>query len=189
MCMSKQMFIKVRFCFWSEDKTEKKHPHPKKRDPWLYIGESKVLQYFGNMWHSSAVLDAFGKVMKVMNHTRLWNALLIWYSLSATHKICLYGLEYSLVIHSFRPTWPSLIIKVLGIHSFRPTWPSLIIKVLAIWMKFLECTKDIVKLSTHFGINIIKLNLGDHWYLKNNYCILVLVTYTGSRPTRWASRI
>ena len=42
-------------------------------------------------------------------------------TLRATHQICLYGLE-----HNF---W---------IHSFRPTWHCLIIKVLATWVKFLQ---------------------------------------------------
>ena len=36
-----------------------------------YEGESKVLQYFGNMRHISAVLDAFAEVVKLTNHTGL----------------------------------------------------------------------------------------------------------------------
>ena len=36
-----------------------------------YSGESKVLQYFGNVEHNSTVLDAFADVMKVTNHTKL----------------------------------------------------------------------------------------------------------------------
>ena len=33
--------------------------------------ESKVLQYYGNMRHNLAVLDAFVEVVKVTNHIRL----------------------------------------------------------------------------------------------------------------------
>ena len=47
----------------------------------LYLVESKVLQYFGNVRHSSAALDTFTEVVKVANHTRLW---------AATHLICLH---------------------------------------------------------------------------------------------------
>ena len=36
------------------------------------------------MRHSSAALDAFAWVVKVMNHTGLWDIELAWYSLNAT---------------------------------------------------------------------------------------------------------
>ena len=49
------------------------------------LSESKVLQYLGNMRQNP---DAFAKMMKVMNHTWLWDAELVWYFLSATHLIC-----------------------------------------------------------------------------------------------------
>ena len=44
-----------------------------------YESESKVLQYFGKVKHNSASLDTFAKVMKVMNHTRRWDAEHTWY--------------------------------------------------------------------------------------------------------------
>ena len=78
--------------------------------------ESKVLQYFGNL----AAPFVFAEVMKVMNHTGLWDAELTWYSPNVTRWICLYGLE-----PGFRN------------HHFRPTWHCWIIKVLATWTKFL----------------------------------------------------
>ena len=34
-------------------------------------GESKVFQYFGNMWHNLAGPDAVVEVVKVMNHIGL----------------------------------------------------------------------------------------------------------------------
>ena len=34
-------------------------------------GESRFLQYFGNMRHNSSVPDAFTEVMKVANHSEL----------------------------------------------------------------------------------------------------------------------
>ena len=70
---------------------------------------NQVLQYFGNVRHNLATLVAFAKVMKVTNHTRLWNAKLTWYFLSATYWICPYDSEND---HSFRPTWPCQIVKV-----------------------------------------------------------------------------
>ena len=37
----------------------------------IYYSESKVLQYFSNMKHDSAALDAFAKGLKVENHSGL----------------------------------------------------------------------------------------------------------------------
>ena len=66
-------------------------------------------------------MDAFTKVVKVTNHNGLWDAELAWYSPRIAHQICFYGLEYGLIIHGFRPTWP---------------YPS--VEVLVTWAKFLE---------------------------------------------------
>ena len=46
----------------------------------------------------------FPKIVKVTNHTGQWNAKLTWYSPSATHWICLYGVEHNLLIQDFRLT-------------------------------------------------------------------------------------
>ena len=54
-------------------------------------------------------LDAFAKVMRVTNSTGLWKAGIAWYSLSATHQICLNGLE------QFKS-------MVLGMHDLQPRW-------------------------------------------------------------------
>ena len=45
------------------------------------------------------------------NHILLWNIELAWYSLSATHQICRYGLKCSLKIHGFRPVCTYLIVN------------------------------------------------------------------------------
>ena len=45
--------------------------------------------------------------------TELWDAKLAWYSPRATRRICLYDFGHSLGIHTFRPTWSCLIVKVL----------------------------------------------------------------------------
>ena len=37
----------------------------------IYLGESKILQYFNNVRYNLAVPDAFAEVVKVMNHTGL----------------------------------------------------------------------------------------------------------------------
>ena len=44
----------------------------------------------------------------------MWDTKLSWYSLSGTHLICFYGLNYSLGFHAFRPTWLYLIVEVLA---------------------------------------------------------------------------
>ena len=49
---------------------------------------------------------------KVTNHIRLWDIEFAWYSLSATHIICLYEWEYSLEIYGFKFTWPCLITEI-----------------------------------------------------------------------------
>ena len=49
----------------------------------------------------------------VKDHTVLWYAKLTWYSPRATHWICIYGLEYGLGSHGFRPAWLCLIIEVV----------------------------------------------------------------------------
>ena len=85
------------------------------------LGESKVLQYFGNVKYSLATPDDLAAIMKVMNHIGLCNAELAWYSPIATHQIFCYGLE-----HGF------------GILGFRSTWPCLVVEVLVIRVKFLE---------------------------------------------------
>ena len=59
------------------------------------------------------ILVIFDKVMKVANHTGLWDAELTWYYPSFTCWICLYNLEHSLGIYDFRPTWPCLIVEVI----------------------------------------------------------------------------
>ena len=62
---------------------------------------------------NSAALDAFDKVMKMMNYTGLWNVKLVWYFQGVTCWIYLCSLEPGLRIHGFWPAWPCLIIKVL----------------------------------------------------------------------------
>ena len=47
--------------------------------PHYCSGESKVLQYL-IMWGSSAALDVFAEVVKVMSYSWQWDAKLAWYS-------------------------------------------------------------------------------------------------------------
>ena len=83
---------------------------------------SKFLQYFGNTRHNLATLDAFAVKVKVMSHTRLWDAEFAWYSLRNTHEICFNDFEHSLRIYGFRSTWPCLEIKVLRTQEkFEPS--------------------------------------------------------------------
>ena len=74
-----------------------------------YLDESRVLQYSSNVKHNLAVQKAFAKVMKMRNHTGLWDAKLTWYF----HQICFYALEHGLRIPGSWPTWLCLIVTVL----------------------------------------------------------------------------
>ena len=53
----------------------------------LLLGWVKSFAIFSNMRHNSTALDAFGKVVKVTNHTRLCDTKLTWYSPSATWRM------------------------------------------------------------------------------------------------------
>ena len=77
-------------------------------------GESKVLQYFGNMRDHVAVPDAFAEYIKVTNLPKLWDTELAWYSLSAILSFCQYCLEYGLRILGSRPLWLCLVVTVLA---------------------------------------------------------------------------
>ena len=70
---------------------------------YYYSSELKILKYFGNVRHNSAV---FAEVIKVTNHTRLWDAEFAWYFPMTTYWICLNGLKHDFWIYVFRPTWP-----------------------------------------------------------------------------------
>ena len=59
----------------------------------MYKVASKVLQYFSKVRHNSIASDTFTEVIKATNNTKSLNAELTWHSLSATHRICFYGLS------------------------------------------------------------------------------------------------
>ena len=70
--------------------------------------------YFGNMRHNLVALDVFAKVVKLTNHTRLWDTDVAWYSPNATCWICFMAwINHIIEIHSLKPTWFCLIISVL----------------------------------------------------------------------------
>ena len=78
----------------------------------LFLDESKILQYFGNVRHNSSALDAFVEVVVVSNNTGLQDAELAWYSLKATYWI---GLDEAYPQNpQFRTTWYGLITEVLA---------------------------------------------------------------------------
>ena len=72
---------------------------------YIYSSESKVLQYFGSMRHNSIAPDVFANVVKLTNNTELSDAELVWYSPSATCRICLFSLKHSFWIYGFKSTW------------------------------------------------------------------------------------
>ena len=82
---------------------------------WIkYKGELNILQYFGYVRHNLTFPDVFAKIMKVKNHIGLSDTDLAWYSLSATHQICLSSMEYWFRIDGFRTNWCCLIVEVLA---------------------------------------------------------------------------
>ena len=40
----------------------------------IILGWVKSFAIFGNMMHNMAALDAFAEIIKVMNHTELWDS-------------------------------------------------------------------------------------------------------------------
>ena len=61
-----------------------------------FLGDLKVLQYFGNVRHISTIPDPFVEVMKGTKHIGIQDTKFTWYSPSDTHWICHYGLEHGL---------------------------------------------------------------------------------------------
>ena len=101
----------------------------------MHLNESKVFQYFGSTSNTICQLPMlFTQVVKVTNHTILWDNRLAWYSLSATHLIFFHCLEHGFGIHDLGPTWSCLIVEVLVnpakiifshlVSGFRSTGPS-----------------------------------------------------------------
>ena len=58
------------------------------------------------------LLTGSAEIVKVINHTELWDTELAWYSPSATRRICLTRLEHGFGIYNFSSTWLWLIIVV-----------------------------------------------------------------------------
>ena len=57
-------------------------------------------KHFCSVSHISSSQGAFTKVVKMWNHTELWDADLAWYSPTATHWICINVLEHGFEIQT-----------------------------------------------------------------------------------------
>ena len=68
------------------------------------------------MRHNSAALDNFVEIIKLMNHTGLYDVEFAWYSPGTSRRICLYGSVNSLEIHSF---WPTLLCRIVEVLATR----------------------------------------------------------------------
>ena len=75
---------------------------------YVWLWEAKVFAVFGLR---------VTQIVKLTNHTQLWDAEFTWYSRCATSQNWVYG---------------------LGIHGLKPTWPCLGAEVLATRTKFLQ---------------------------------------------------
>ena len=60
-------------------------------------------------WASQRFSNILIKFRIFCQGCELWGAKPSWYSLNATHMICLHGFEHSLGFRGFRFTWPCLI--------------------------------------------------------------------------------
>ena len=78
-----------------------------KVSPWVSWWFCNILAMWGTIWQLQMVLSRLWKWQ-----TGLWDVELTWYSLSATHQICLY--EYSLEIYGFKSIWLCPIVEILA---------------------------------------------------------------------------
>ena len=78
----------------------------------MVIKIGNILQYISNEVHNSAATYLFAEVINLTKN--LWDAILTWYSRSATHQIYLYDLNNDLGIHCFNPSWSCMIVEVLA---------------------------------------------------------------------------
>ena len=139
-----------------------------------YYGESKVLQYFGNIRHNSTALDAFVEVVKL---TKLHWTMRCW-------------------IWVLLARFTSMVCNSLKIYGFRPTWSCLIIKVLTTQTKFLEqsgyCT--VINYTFNFQTNVFdcfcrvmtQFKLVKHNFL--NQTMLYIHLY-GFQITAWTASV
>ena len=92
----------------------------------------------------SVLLTGFAKVMKLTNHTGLWDTGYTRFFPSASHCICCNVFEH-----------------VLEIHDFRLYWPCLIIDVLESWAKFLEPSGYGIVINCRFTLCLANVS---GWY-------------------------
>ena len=107
-------------CTWTHLKKALYHTRPVGGtiDKYLiHLGQSKVLQYFGNVWHNSVYPDMFVEIMKAMNYNGLKGAKLTRFSPNDTCRIWLCGLKHGFGIHHFSATWSCLIVEILPIQT------------------------------------------------------------------------
>ena len=83
------------------------------------------------------LLAGFAKVVKMTNHTELWDSELAWYSRRATRWICFKGFEHG-----------------LGVHCFSSTWTFPITEILTTRAKFLEPSGYCVVINCPFNFRI-----------------------------------
>ena len=114
--------------------------------------------------------------MKVTNPTWLWDAKLAWNSLSATHWIWVYGLEYG-----FRPIWPRLIIEVLAAWRVKFLEPSCY--HIVINSAFIFCT---TKVFGCFCCVMAQLKLINHVF-PNRTTLRIDLSLFKSHMTEWSN--
>ena len=74
---------------------------------------------------NSVALYAFAKVMNMMNHMGLWDTKFAWFSLRATHYICLSGLEF-MVLRLQDFAWSSKFLQAMQKFLKPPGYSTMI---------------------------------------------------------------
>ena len=108
-----------------------------------------------------------------MNHTELWDAILTWYSPSATHWICLYSLKHSFGNHNFRFTWHWLL------KFLQPEWNLLNHLVTVLESLCFHTTNFFSTVINHFKLVQHKSKITWHVHLCDFQITHEMKQYTG----------
>ena len=137
------------------------------------------MQCFGNVMYYSAALDAFTEVVKVTNHTRLWDAELAWYSPIATRLICLCGWSNlawsSRFLESERNFFKHLLTLLLSTAPLLLAQQMYLIVSTALWSSSnSSSTSSRIKQSYNFICTAFKSHI--EWSNSQRVCALTTTT-------------
>ena len=113
------------------------------------------------MRQNSATIDAFAKVVTVMNHMGQSDSKVVWYSPRPICQICHYGLEQGLGIHGFMPSRPNMMScthkeeTITPINKYINSLTTKGLKWLYVWEREREREREkdreLLSLTPHWG--------------------------------------